>query len=419
MLFIIIAAALTITAQSAEVRGEEKVLRFVDLKSMLEDQNERVRGRAIEAAAAENRRGTLLRSFLPTAEVQAGQERFKKGPLTELTQPLYGIELRMNLFNGGQDRLEDEQNSMIASRKRYEAQQVLADELAKAREIYWRILYLRDLNRLLTEARKSNKNGMVAAQRRIRAGVGTEIDRVEFEIRELNIKREIERTDLEMRNEARKLAVILGLSTETRFRFPEKLSHEHDWEEALKHTEEDHAFLVMPSELLGQEAEIESRKFRRSWWPKIEAFAAYRQLNQREEMEYAEAEDRQESVLGIRLTMSLLDGFVGRREAAALSASAQASSLEARYLKNEADADVHGEIESLRLLHSQVHEADANIKLAERYNQLTASEYARGLKNSSDVAGAQEKLLSAQQARLEIVRDFQISKSHVLAKIGR
>jgi hypothetical protein len=41
------------------------------------------------------------------------------------------------------------------------------------------------------------------------------------------------------------------------------------------------------------------------------------------------------------------------------------------------------------------------------------------VKNSPDVLGAADKLFDMQHKRLEIIRDFQVAKGHVLAKIGR
>lgn len=408
------------TLLTAEARAELRlVLKSQDLKTLVQAKNERVRAKGKELEGASMREGSLVRSFLPTAEVYAGQEQFKKGPLSSRSQPTYGAEVRLNLFNGGRDKLENDRRSIVSQRKRYEVAQTVAEELSKAREAYWRILYLRDYIELIKDARKSSAESLKAAERRIRSGVATVTDRVEFEMQDIDLKRELERAELEQKNQIRTLMVVLGLDYNTVIEFPETFKHEHDWEVALKHTEEDHAFLVKPAELHAKESEAQASIQRRSWLPKVDAFAAYNQFNQREEEDFADASDRQESVIGVRLTMSLFDGLSGYREAAALSSEAEAALSEARYASQEVEAHLHGEIAELRLLHNQVHAAEENIKRAERYHQLTKSEYSRGVKNSPDMLGATEKLISMRQKRLEIVRDFQIAKSHVLAKLGR
>ncbi len=391
-------------------------VRSNDIKTLVENRNERVQGKRKEVEAASTREGTLALSFLPTAELYAAQEKFKKGSLSAKTQPTYGAELRLNLFNGGRDSLENDRRALVAERKQQEGSQVIAQEVGKAREAYWRILYLRDYIDLLKDTRKNSANSLKAAERRIRSGVATESDRVEFEMQDIDLKRELEKSELEQKNHIRALTVLLGFPPEATLGFPEELAHQHDWEEAIRHTEADHAFLVRPAELQAREAQTASSSARRSWLPKLDAFAAYHQFNQREE-EYEAASQRREKLVGLRLTMDL--GFLGQKEAAALSAEAEAAQSEARYAQQEIEAHIHGEIAELQLLHDQVHAAEENSKRAERYLVLTQSEYGRGVKNSPDMVGAIEKLVSIRQKRLEIVRDFQVAKSHVLAKIGK
>lgn len=394
-------------------------LKFQDLRGLIESRNERVRAKTKALEAAGEREGALVRSFLPTAEIHAAHENFKKGPLPSRTQPTYGVEVRVNLYNGGRDQLEDERHSLGSQRKRFESAQTLAEEIGKAREAYWRVVYLRDYIELLKEARRNSAESLKAAQRRVRSGVATETDRVEFEMQDIDLKRELERSELEQNNQIRTLKVILGIDPGTDLEFSDGLKHEHDWEMALKHTEADHAFLIQPAELQAKEYESLGQIQRRSWLPKIDAFAAYSQFNQRAEEDFSKADDRQENVVGLRLTINLFDGLHGYHEGSALLSEGAAAKAEAKYVRQEVEAHLHGEIEELRLLHNQVHEAEENIKRAERYHRLTQSEYVRGVKNSPDMLGATEKLIGMRQKRLEIVRDFQIAKSHVMAKIGR
>jgi outer membrane protein TolC len=111
--------------------------------------------------------------------------------------------------------------------------------------------------------------------------------------------------------------------------------------------------------------------------------------------------------------------FGGTREAAALAKEASADKKRADLKRREAEAHLESELGELRLLHDQIHSAEENVVRAERYYKLTQSEYGRGVKNSPDVLGASEKLFENKLKRLEIIKDFQIAKSHVLAKIGK
>ncbi|OYZ13487.1 MAG: hypothetical protein B7Y39_17580, partial [Bdellovibrio sp. 28-41-41] len=85
----------------------------------------------------------------------------------------------------------------------------------------------------------------------------------------------------------------------------------------------------------------------------------------------------------------------------------------------QAHSHIENEVAELKLLHSQVHDAEENIVRAEKYYKLTQSEYARGVKNSPDMLSASEKIFEVKNKRLEILKDFNLKQAHVLAKINR
>jgi len=393
-------------------------IRSTDLKSLIESKNERVLAKKHEKDAAEYRKGYFLRSFLPKIEIYGAQESFRKGTHVRKEQAAYGAEANINLFNGGRDMLEASKRSFTFQRKEFEKQTILAEEIDKARGIYWNIIYLQNLTSLLKEARSLNDTNLKSASRRLTSGVATEVDRVEFEMKEIDLKREFTLAELELQNHKKILSAVLGFDPTADLKFSEELDHEHRWEETLIHSHDEHNFLAKPKELMSEEQLLEARIKNRSYWPKLDAFAGWNQFTEREE-DFVNAKDRRESVVGLRLSMDFFDGFNSQKDASALRSEAAAISAESNYQKRELEIHIHNELAELKLLHEQVHEAEENIKRASRYYSLTKSEYARGVKNSPDVLGATEKLYGMKQKHLAIIRDFQIAKSHILSKIGK
>jgi outer membrane protein len=410
-LFLIFISSLALAQSRLTIRSE-------NLKSLVEKRSERIQAKELEAQAASRRTGHLVRSFLPTIEVYGGQETFKRGQQAEKTQPVYGAEARLNLFNGGRDSLESSRRKVTAERTKLEKSVVLADEVQKVRKLYWTIIFLKERQLTIAEALKKNDSNLSAAQRRIRSGVATEADRVEFEMNAIDLKREQLKASQELSMMQREFLITIGYDPNTAIDFTEDLIHEHKWENLLEHSEEEHFDLTRPSELRAEELTLQAKMQNRTWLPKLDAYASWNQYSQTEE-DFAEERDRQETVLGLRLSLSLGDAISARSEGGALRAEAQAAQAEASYLKREVENHIHSEMSDLKLLHSFVHEADENIKRADRYYKLTQSEYSRGVKNSPDVLSASEKVFEAHQRRLEILRDFQIAKTHVLSKIGR
>lgn len=388
------------------------------LKELVETKNERVLGKEKEKEAAALRDGYFLRSFLPKISAHGAQERFKTGTHPSKDQPAYGIEGSVSLFNGGRDFLESRKRNLVQQRKDYEHKSTRAEELGKARELYWQALYLRDLLVLLKDAGENNEANLKNAARRIQSGVATEADRVEFEMKAVDLKRDLEMARFTLGTRKKQLSAALGLDPEAEIELPEPLNHEHSWEESLAHSHAEHDFFAKPKMLAAQETALEASILSRAFWPKLDAYAGWNQFNEREE-DFSSARERRESVLGIRLSLDLFDGWNSQREAAALRAESDAAALEAAYLQREVEIHLSNEIAELKLLHDQVHEAEENTKRAQRYYSLTLSEYGRGVKNSPDVLGAAEKLYDMREKHLAILRDFQIAKSHVLSKIGR
>jgi outer membrane protein len=389
-----------------------------NLKSLLESNNPKVSASQKEAEAAVERQGYLGRSFLPALEFFGAQENFTIGANPQKSQPGFGAEARVNLFNGGVDSFEEQIRRLDGQKRQFQVKRVLSEELEKARAHYWQVLYLRDKLQLLGSTQKANRQNLNAAQRRIKNGVATDSDRFEFEMKDVDLIREMEEVKVELSVKTQLLGLLLGASSNTAMSFPEELAHQHDYEEMLKHDFKDHEFLFKENEILAEQFSIQSERAGRFYWPKVEAFTTYNQFNQKDK-DPASASDRTESVYGLRATISLSAGPEQNREAAALAKESEAAKKLVNYQRLEIEVHLRGEKEELKLLHDQVHHAEENIERAERYYKLTQSEYERGVKNSPDVLGASEKLFDRRHKRLEMIRNFQLSKAHVLSKIGK
>lgn len=389
-----------------------------NLRELLERENPEVSASNQETDAAAERTGSWGRSFLPSIEADAGSENFRSAGQPRKTQPIYGAEATINLYNGGTDRVEGKIRDLEFEKRQARGKRVLADELGKARTRYWELRFLQEKTQLLSETLKINDGNLARANRRIKSGVTTESDRIEFEMKAVDLKRELAETDLATLRARRDLLLLLGLPDEADVRFPEKMLHDHDFEASLSHSAKDHEFMSKENEISAQQLDLERAKAARAWLPRLDAYALYRQ-NTEMEREYADAPDRVDSVVGLRLSLSLGGAVEANREKAAKSLEAKAAQLRADRTKREVATQVRGERDELTLLHDQVHDAEENIRRAESYERLTQSEYTRGVKNSPDVLGAAEKLFDMRNKRLEIIRDFQIAKSHLLSKLGR
>lgn len=388
------------------------------LKSLVESRNVHVEASKMEVEAAQSRKGSLLRSFLPSIELYAGQEKFKTGQLDEKNQPHYGVEARVNIFNGGRDWLNSDIRELEYQKKTFQKARVESEVLETVRNTYWEIIYLKEKTELLEKTIKLNADSLKSAERRISSGVATESDRMEFEMKAVELNQELSESKLKLESQKRSLAVLLGFDDYKEMIFSEKLEHEHDYEATLAHNRKDHSYLYKETELQAEVNRKEATQQNLSWIPKLDAYASYNQYNEREK-DKPEAVDRKESVVGLRVSMSLGEVFDSYSEASALKKEALSAQKLADLQKKEIDIHVSTEMAELEFLHNQVHAAEENILRAEKYHKVAQSEYSRGVIGSPEFLTASEKLYEIRHKKIEIIKDFQVAKNHVLSKIGK
>ena len=404
----------------AQLSAQDVAVTSDKIRNLLETKNGRIAAAKAEVESSKEQEGSLSRSFLPSIEMFGSKQNSKAGSEAEVKSSDFGVEAIFNVFNGGRDALKDEIRSLETLRREIKAKRITADELSDARAIYWNLLYLREKVGLLKSAIETNKQNLNSAQRRIRSGVAANSDRFEFEIKETDLKSELALVEGELVTESNKFKVIIGLDDRAKLTFSEPFTHSHDDAAVSNPSASQYEFLVRERELLGRQQRLSASDYRRSLWPKLDLFAKYNKLSQRQDTGAlgSQTKNRDDAQFGVSFSLDLADSLQLRREANALEKEAAAANMLSEYERREIGAHLAGEIAQLKILHDLVHEAEQNILRAERYYQITQSEYTRGVKNSPDVLGAAEKLFDIRHNRIKIIKDFQVAKSHILSKIG-
>ncbi len=410
---------LFITLLSFHAQAASLSVNHDNIKSLLESRNQNLAALRLELKAVQNQQGSFARSFLPSLEMYTAEETFKVGREEQLRQPEYGAELRINLFNGGRDYLESQARDLDTAQKKSESERIFSETLLLARTHYWNLLYTQELLKQIQLTLDTTEQNLKLATKRIQSGVATQTDRFEFEMKTTDLNQELKELQLSYQMQLKELGLLLNLQRGETLQLPAKIEHLHDFENLLSHNEKDHDFLFQEIQHQAKASDLRAKKESRAFWPKVEAYAAYNQFNQREEIEFLNSKDRTESVIGLKMTISLSQGLESERQAASEKLKAQALKLYAENKKQEVEIHIENEMDELRLKHEQIHAAEENSLRAEKYYILTKSEYSRGVKNSPDVLGATEKLFETKKKHLEIIRDFQIAKSHVLSKMGK
>lgn len=393
-------------------------LRFEDLPDLIRSGNRHVQAATLLKESAESRTGYLARSYLPHISATGGYETFKTGPYPQTTQPYSVVEANLNLFRGGRDLNEDRYRKGIYRSSNALSEKAYLDELAQARKSYWDLVFQREMLALLRDGLAQNDKNLAAANRRIRSGVATETDRIEFELNQVELDQDLKRAQLAESASKRTLNVLLGFAEDSELTTVLTLPHEHD-----------DALLQEPFDLnlnqnvvvarANQDAASAKMSIANRWWvPSIDVYGSYSQFNLREKDQLAQR-DRNEGVVGVKLRIQVFDGLESRTEAVAWRLEAHAHESNAEQTKAELNVMLLNAREKLKTTHELIHSADHTLEKGTQYFSRTLDEYARGVKNSVDVLSASQKFLELRGKTVELKRDHLNAKIELLGLLGK
>lgn len=414
----VLLVALAALGTRAAPAAQAVALDFDDLQRLVRERNLEVAGAERVVAAAGARTGYLRRSYLPVVAGGAGAERFRTGGYGARSEPYGSAEARLNLFRGGRDALEEGvlESRRVAAQAASEA--TLSAELLQARRTYWTLVGLRETLGVLAQGVERTEENLQAAEKRIKAGLAGETDRLEFQIHRSQLKEELESVSHETVLVQISLAALLGLPVETRFATTESIPHVHD-EALLSESYEPGAHPEVRSLRAAQASAAGQRRQSERWWtPSVELYGGHALYTLRER-DYLDRSLRDDSYAGARLSLALFDGLASRRESLAQARQAEGYGKQAEQRSLAVRARVERAKEEMKHLHELIHNGEERLEQGKRYLASVFDEYRRGVKNSIDVLGASQRYLGFQRQYVERRRDYQSAKAELQAILGR
>lgn len=410
MYFLLLPFLLTFT--SFEAHSNDNVLFDQVVKKNLAIQSF---GKTIESE--EVRRGHLGRSFLPTLFLDLGQERFQTGKYPTRTEPYGFLEARFNLFRGGRDKIESNIRDLQAKIATFNKDVATRDELNKVRKLQYQIIYNNELIAILEKEVEDNANIKAQAIRRARSGVATQTDSLEFTIYQSELEESLE----SLRHENKILTIgllpLLGLDTAEGLNLNGSIDHQHDDDLLAREM----AFNKHP-QVASLDAEYESLNYQKQsnnlWWtPSLDLYGGYYLYTLRDR-DYLAIRERDDRVVGLRLTFELFDGLKSPTLAKSNYYQSEAKRLMARHAEKQNSARFIMLKEELKHTHEVMHYVLDRIKKSKNYLKLTINEYDRGVKNSLDALVAMQRYYNYEKQYLQKKKEYQLTKTDLLSLLG-
>jgi outer membrane protein TolC len=365
--------------------------------------------------AIEAKKGVLRRSFIPRLEGRVGRERFTLGPGPTREQSYASLEARLNLFNGGKDHLANKQQGLATLSQTHEKETTQRQILTRVRSLWNAWVHHNSAVTIIQAALVQNAKHLSAAQKRQRAGLATIADELIFQQYALELEQELAREEEEVDDHAKMLQAVLNLNEIPTLPSTPKMIHLDELIErpfvADKHPE------TQQHSIKAQELALERMKQSRWWAPRLDVYGALTQYTDRQQF-FERSQDRDDVAIGAMITIDLYDGGTALAERRAKVFETRAQGLLQEQRSRELVAEHEKSVVHVRLTHKLLEKAEASLKLAEKYLQVTLSEFQRGVKNSPDVREANHLVLTSQLNVAQTRWDHDEAQTHLMEFLG-
>lgn len=371
-----------------------------------------------KAEQAENKRtGYLGRSFLPSISFEVGQERFQTGRYKSFSNPYGLLEARFNLFKGGRDQLESGVRDLQAKIGTFNLSLAVRDEINKVRKFQWQIIHNNELVRILEKEKKDNSKLKEQATRRASSGVSTKSDVLEFTIHESELEETIE--SLLHENKILKIGLLplLGLDSDSSLEFSQTLIHEHDEALLIKKFDSKQNLQVKKLDADYESFNLQKKLINRWWTPSLDLYGGYYLYTLRDR-DYLALRERDDRVIGLRLSFELFDGLKSYNQGTAAHYQAESKRLMVKHVERQNEAQTLMYQEDLKHTHEVMHYVQDRISKSKDYLKVTLQEYDRGFKNSLDALSAMQRYYRYEKQYLEKKKEYQLIKADLLALTG-
>lgn len=401
---------LVFTLSSGIVQSQESgSLSYEGLPELVKSNNQSVKSARLMVKASEKRTGHLLRSFLPTIKASVGYENYSTINLENRSDPYGGIEGSINIFKFGRDNLEEKIRDAKLKKSKASSQINYNLQLYEARKIYWKIVYQNEIIKILEMALNKNKKLLESANRRIKRGITTKTDRLEFDLYALDLNTNIE----SLRHENKILKIALGryLGKDIGDLAVRIYSIPHDHDEVLlsESFNKEHNSSVKLTKASSELLDFQSKKANRWWTPSVDVYGGYGLYTVRQR-DFLDRADRDDTWVGVRLTMNIFDGDRSNSEARFLEAKASSIKEKLNYLFNEKEAEFKIIQEEMKHAHELTHVSEDKMKKGNTYFVRTIREYDKGVKNSLDALSSLQRIVSFKVEYAKIRLDYQNKK---------
>lgn len=310
------------------------------------------------------------------------------------------FEAEINLFSGFEILNETRSFKTTAEIEKFAYEKKLRELNEKLIATLSDIIYFHKSQKIFEHELATNKEQRKMAERKISAGMATQLDRLELDLREEEIrilKSQLEKDHRELHT---RLEEIVGIEISEdqidALEFDKTLSKE------VPRLNNHRSIDTQIGELELQRQNYVLKSSRSGYWPKLDLTYAFGHFRK----DRWEDEDI-ENQIGLTLTIPIFSAFSShyKQKSQGFIKAAMEHNLEKIKLATKQSEEMlsakFDEVQELFNINKR------KINLARKYYDITVFEYKKGLKNSADLAAATERWFDLQRKEFELLKEYE------------
>ncbi len=344
-------------------------------------------------------------SYYPSLSATGGLGETKT--LEEKRQGYVGyLTGKWNLYRGGRDfsvRDEAHAETRIAELKSEIKRREL---LLSIRSQYYSLIALDHLLKIENEEKGLSEDQRRMAQKKVKAGLTSSVDDIEFELREGEIAIQMRSLSAERERILAEMKKNLGIETQIEVIGTLPLSNQNfEKKEAFLR---DHPLNKLSLEEISL-IDARKREVKSEYFPEVDFSASYGRLT----LDDTSIGRWNETQYLLSVTIPLFSGFDTFHKMRAATFEVTQKERERVSVQQTLEKEFDLNFSRYSELRDLSEMNEKRIARAKQYYTMTIAEYKRGIKNSPDLVSATERLFEIQKKQIEILRDLQILKTNL------
>lgn len=375
-----------------------------DLETKLIEKNPALQALKLQIESNSAQLTSAKSSFYPTLNAVAGREYEKTDDLDsdEKGQVAY-LEGGLNLFRGFKDVAV--KNIRETELKTAELESELQKRELRLRlfEAISQMAYVHKVQKILEEEFKVTQTQKQMAARKVAAGLTSQVDNLEFDLRENEIQIELKQIE-QLHNEAHEsLNQMFGEEiTDNDIKDVDFSSFDTLSQVAIQAKAEETIDYKI-AELNRLKANYEKSEIKSEFMPSLDFSYSYGRITPTENT----SPQFNETKYSLLLTIPLFSGFDTYYKTKSANFLSQAAERRKDQIRLNATAEINRIKTKVSELSALFQLNEKKLVTAQKYFDITLNEYKRGVKNSPDLVGATERLYSSKKRKFDLLKELE------------